>query len=314
MLQYLIILLDDTSTSYCYYNNPRTERKLISEETLKTAITFAMKENLQVQFIYPSYVLPQNYQELIETVDHSKLCPDTLTEVQADVVVFNDWEHFTNYPFQPDTAYVFRTKKVDFFQKNQLIIDALPQIARLNITITDIETFDEKDMENYQLILQQLSDAIAKLYQQEKNIQINLLTDRMMLNNMNNCDAGWRNITLAPNGKFYICPAFYLESTNNTIGDLITGIHESNPQLYQLEYAPICRRCDAFQCRRCVWLNQKTTSEINTPSHEQCVVSHIERNASRTLLHKIREQRDFLKGYDIKEIAYLDPFEISKRF
>ena len=314
MLQYLIILLDETSTSYCYYNNPRTKRKLISEETLKTAIIFAMKENLQIQFVYPSYVLPSNYQELIETVDHSKICPDSQTDVQADVVVFNDWEHFINYPFRPDTTYVFRIKKDDFFQKYSFIIDVLPKITRLNVTVTDIETFGEKDLENYRLTLQQFSNIIEKLYLQGKNIQFNLLTDRMMLNHMNNCDAGWRNITLAPNGKFYVCPAFYLADADNHIGDLLAGVHVNNPQLYQLDYAPICRRCDAFQCRRCMWLNKKTTLEINTPSHEQCAVSHIERNASRALLHKIREQRDFLKGYDIKKISYSDPFEISKRF
>lgn len=314
MLQYFVILLDDTSTSYCYYNNPRIERRLIPEETLKAGITFAMKENLQVQFVYPSYVLPQNYQELIETVDHSKICPDAQADVQADVVVFNDWKGLPGYQFLPDAAYVLRTDKDDFFNRSQLIADILPEVTRLNIIITDIDTFDKEDMEDYRLVLQQFSDVIEKLYLQGKSVQFNLLTDRMMLNNMNNCDAGWRNITLAPNGKFYVCPAFYLSDEDDNAGDLQSGIHLPNAYLYQLEYAPICRRCDAFQCRRCVWLNKKTTLEANTPSYEQCVASHIERNASRALLGRIKKQRDYLKNREIKEITYLDPFEISKRF
>ena len=51
MLQYLIILLDDTSTSYCHYENNKTKRQLISIEDLKAGIYYAMKENLMIQFV-----------------------------------------------------------------------------------------------------------------------------------------------------------------------------------------------------------------------------------------------------------------------
>lgn len=72
---------------------------------------------------------------------------------------------------------------------------------------------------------------------------------------------------------------------------------------------PLCRNCDACQCKRCVWLNRKTTYELNTPSHEQCVVAHLERNASRELLAAIRKHGAFLPQQEIKEIDYLDPFD-----
>lgn len=51
------------------------------------------------------------------------------------------------------------------------------------------------------------------------------------------------------------------------------------------------------------------TYEVNTPSHEQCVISHLERNASRLLLSNIRKHGTFLPNKEIKEIKYLDPFE-----
>ena len=124
----------------------------------------------------------------------------------------------------------------------------------------------------------------------------------------------YSQFALAPNGKFYICPAFYQEDEENNVGDLAHGLKIPNPQLYQLEYAPICRRCDAYQCKRCIWLNRKTTLEVNTPSREQCVTAHLERNASRQLLAAIRQaHKDFLPDTDIKEIDYLDPFEICRR-
>lgn len=55
MLQYLIVLLDDTSTSFCHYTNKKTERKLISLSDLNEAILFSLKRNLTLQFIYPDY-------------------------------------------------------------------------------------------------------------------------------------------------------------------------------------------------------------------------------------------------------------------
>ena len=51
------------------------------------------------------------------------------------------------------------------------------------------------------------------------------------------------------------------------------------------------------------------TLEINTPSHEQCVISHLERNASQRLLATIRTERSFLVGREIPIIDYLDPIE-----
>ena len=155
-----------------------------------------------------------------------------------------------------------------------------------------------------------MSGHIEKLYVDGKSPQLNLLTDRMMLSKMNNCGAGDTNITLAPNGKFYICPAFYYENETDSIGDLEKGLVIKNKQLYKLEYAPICRHCDAYQCKRCIWLNRKMTLEVNTPSHEQCVVAHLERNTSRELLNNIRKHGTFLPEQDgIKEIDYLDPFD-----
>ena len=142
----------------------------------------------------------------------------------------------------------------------------------------------------------------------------------MMLDKMNNCGAADSNVTLAPDGKFYVCPAFYqansdtIISKSYNIGSLLEGLDIKNPQLYKLDHAPICRKCDAYQCRRCIWLNRKTTLEVNTPSHEQCVVAHLERNASRDLLANIRKHGKFIPEREIKAIDYLDPFDMEDEY
>ena len=96
MIQYLIIQLDDTSTSFCYYENSGKARRLIALDDLKAGIFFAMKENLSIQFVYPDYELPDEYKETIETIDHSKIVPVGCRE-EADVMVFNDWNTFFEF-------------------------------------------------------------------------------------------------------------------------------------------------------------------------------------------------------------------------
>lgn len=320
MLQYLIILLDDTSTSFCHYKVLQRESRLIEIESLRKGIRFAMRENLMIQFDYPDFELPQEYVEAIESIDHSKIkahpnLPEGRgRETDADVLVLNGW----SFPLEEvEVPLVLRTTKTELFSRYAELKDVLTKAPRLNVVITDAETFTDEDFDTYKKVLAELAVFVERLYVDSKSPQLNLLTDRMMLREMNNCGAGDTTITLAPNGKFYVCPAFYYEDEADCIGDInapdfrcAEDLDIRNKQLYKLEHAPICRHCDAYQCKRCIWLNRKTTLEVNTPSHEQCVVAHLERNASRELLQNIRKHGTFLpEQEDIKELDYLDPFD-----
>ena len=283
MIQYLVILLDDTSVSFCHYDNKRTERRLMPIETLKAGILYGMKENLNIQFVYPDYALPEEYEKVIESIDHIKIKPASMAE--------------------------------EMFAGRGAITSMLESTGRLNIVLKDIETFTDDDLKKYGKALAELSEDVERIYAEGKTPQLNILTDRMMLDKMNNCGAGDTTVTLAPDGRFYVCPAFYLCADGYAVGSLDGGLDIKNAQLYKLDHAPLCRRCDAYQCRRCVWLNRKTTLEVNTPSHEQCVVAHLECNAARGLLRKIRTHGMFLPDREeIKEIDYLDPFDVKEEW
>lgn len=312
MIQYLIILLDKTATSYCHYENPEKELGLIPLDTLCEGIRFAMKENLNVQFVYPSYELPTDYQKVIESIDHSKIKPAVSADDEADVVVFNSYEEMQNFNFQPEVAYVLRLSKFVLFEHYEALAACFSKMGRLNIVLTDVDSFTEEDFQTYKSVLNAWVENLEQLYVSGCTSQLNLLTDRLLLDKMNNCGAGDSNITLAPDGRFYICPAFYLMEDGYAVGSLKEGLDIKNPQLYRLDHAPLCRHCDAYQCKRCIWLNRKTTLEVNTPSHEQCVVAHLERNASRDLLNRIKSHGLQMEGnQEIAEIDYLDPFEVK---
>lgn len=312
--QYIVILLDDTSVSYCHADNPLTEKRLISLEVLREAILFSMKQNLMIQFVYPEYELPKEYNDLIETIDHIK--------ISRDVLVYD------SVPTNVERKnVVLRLTIADFLAKQYDIALLLPKVTRLNISITDIENFNDELIEDYKAALEMLNSVLLNIYKGGDQPEINILTDRLRLNEMHNCEAGVENITLAPNGKFYLCPAFYYDEqmgvstrmnhktkdASRSVGDLEVGINIPNKQLLELERAPLCRICDAYHCNRCIWLNQKLTWDNNTPSRQQCVMAHIERNASRDLSNKLKDA-GFVLENEIKEINYLDPFDVKEEF
>jgi len=282
-------------------------------ETLRKGILFAMKENLNIQFVYPEQELPAEYEEVIESIDHTKIKPQTQSE-NADVIVLTDWKQ-GNVDVQENVAYVLRSNRSELKENLQALKTLLTKVNRLNIVMTDVPDFKDSDIDSYSEFLEELSLCLIEQYQQGRAVQLNLLTDRILLSEMNNCNAGVNNITLAPNGKFYVCPAYYYEDAANDIGDLENGPTIKNAQLYKLDYAPICRICDAFQCKRCVWQNQQLTLDCNTPSHQQCLMAHLERNASCKLLQRFKEKGIRLNDCpEIKEIDYLDPFNIVNKW
>ena len=328
MLQYFVILLDDTSVAYCHADNPLKERHLIPIETLKKGILFGMKHNLMIQYVFPDYALPEEYASIIESIDNVKIYPygerpqEEFVDEKATIV-----EVANSVPETIQTKnIVIRLTFGEMLTQKDAISRLFANGTRINLCITDVEQFTDEQIKVYKQLLEKWCDALLPSYKQGQSPQLNLLTDRMMLKKMHNCEAGVNNITLAPNGRFYLCPAFYYDermqvsnqmnhhqpSSDNSVGDLEKGLDIPNPQLLKLDHAPLCRTCDAYQCRRCIWLNRKLTWDINTPSHQQCVMAHIERNASRDLLNNIRKVSEFMPSIKIKKINYLDPFDVRK--
>ena len=311
MLKYLVILLDDTSTSYCHYDVEDREKNLIPLNVLKEGVLFAMKNNLKIQYILPNYTLPQNYIETMESMFNDKIGPIG-QELPLSAIVINSLQSININMMDSSIQYVIRTTISDFFENYGILKELFTLGINANIVFVDVMSFTEDKIETYRTVLAELVKSVESSIFKGMNINTNLITDRIALDNMNNCGAGDTSITLAPNGKFYPCPAFYYDDNQYyIIGDIENGLDIKNKTLYKLEYAPLCKRCDAYQCKRCVWLNKKLTYEINTPSRQQCVMSHLEREAGATLLDRFHKH-NILLNKTIEKIDYIDPFDNYK--
>lgn len=147
MLQYLVILLDDTSASFCHYSVPKTGKRLIPLDSLKAGILFAMKENLSVQFVYPNYTLPKDYLDVIDSVDHYNIMPASIMGSSSDAVVIKGWEVETCNDVH--VPIIIRTDKQNFFANYSKIGHLLRQTSRVDVVVTDINTFKDSDFNLY---------------------------------------------------------------------------------------------------------------------------------------------------------------------
>lgn len=308
MNQYLVVLLDDLSVAYCHADNPLKTCQKMTLETLKQTIKFGMKQNLMIQFILPTYKLESEYYDLMDTIDHVKI-GGIDSGCNIDVCVYDYIPSETIH----DNV-VVRIPIVEFIDNPTHIFPILRMVKRLTINFRGItEDFDDSNIERYQSALGLLSAEILNVNQIGYDIEINILTDRLSLYHMNNCNPGISNITVAPNGELFLCPAFYYDHKlnlgchSNPIGDIIQGIDIPNQYLLKLSHAPICRTCNAYHCKRCIWLNSKTTLEVNTPSHQQCIISNIEHNASY-FINNTNKSIGNIDNETLSPNAELDPF------
>ncbi len=181
--------------------------------------------------------------------------------------------------------------------------------SRINIIIQDLQKWNYDDVENYKTQLENLIPIVMKTYEAGKPIEINVLTDLIYLDAIEDCGAGETTFTLAPNGNIYICPAFYFDDPNSYIGDLECGITVKNYKLLSLKNTITCNQCSNYNCKRCKYLNKKLTNEINISSKIQCLVSSAESEVSKNL-QGLLCSKNLLHTVD-KTLSkeYKDPFE-----
>lgn len=320
MNKHILVILDDCSTSFCYYENEKyysEESRLITKENLSSVIEYARKNAYSINFLYGNSKLPDEYNELIEDCNHLKIVPLKLKDHYDNALIVinrDDWHLTKNLEKNNSCLFNLRIEREDLPTLAEIVLSLNGTYKKLNLFLLGIDKYTEQDLDVYKEQLEIINREISIVSESNEFIELSFLTDRLFLTKMNNCDAGVNHFTFAPNGKMYVCPGFYYERIDDYIGD-VEGITDlKNGNLFKFEYAPLCSKCDAYHCKRCVFLNKKTTLEVNTPSHEQCVISHLERNSSKKLAEQFDEQELKNSGMNIiPDIDYLDPIVLFEK-
>ena len=183
----------------------------------------------------------------------------------------------------------------------------LHKCNRVNINFLDIDK--NFPLEEYEDELLKIVDILCSYYKQDTVKEVNVLTDLAYSSKMDNCTSGENAITLAPNGKFYICPAFYFDDTENFIGDLETDIDWNKINQCKLDKAPMCVDCKAYHCNRCVYINQKYTDELSVSPGFQCRKTYIEMKLTKIFVDRCKEFNLSVDFTQIEEDEVSDPIE-----
>lgn len=306
--KYMQIMLDDNITPHCNYRNWNKTDNIISKEILNKALGFARDNDLEPVFlgnkkefmnIMDKNIKINNYIFIEDSKYDYDECQENIIPIY-DNDVSNSKQNLENC--------ILIIKKENIPNLSIMINKLIKTTKRINVRLEDIANWDKITLETYDRELEKLIDIIEENYKNENYIEIDILTDRFDLEKVCSCGSGETMYTLAPNGKFYVCPAFYFDNPQESIGDLEEGILNKNENLFKLENSPLCKQCNAYQCNNCSFLNKKTTEEFNIPPKNRCIASHYELMKSKLLQSRLDKEKIFL-GNKIEEIEYLDPLE-----
>ncbi len=302
--KYLQIMTSDQIIPHCNYRNWHNKNNKMDDAIFEKSIKFA-KENGFVVVFFEEF---ENKRIAAKNLSGINVVDGNSTKyIEGNNLYIFD--NFVNDNMENVQNLILRIHAENISNIYNYIQKLTNKSTRINLQLESIERWTDIELQIYESQLSQLSDLVFESYKNNNPIEINVLTDIMELESINECGAGISSFAVAPNGKIYLCPAFYFENPENSIGSIDEGISIINSHMLYAENSPICSKCDAFHCNRCKFLNKKRTNEINTPSKMQCIISHIERNKSRELQLRLKEWgfNDF-KNF-IKEIDYLDPLD-----
>ena len=191
------------------------------------------------------------------------------------------------------------------------LISSMCDALNISIFIENLRDYKLEDLFRYGQFLQNVADLIFDCWKCQKRVNINVLTHILFLDSHKNCGIGNNNITLGPDGKFYICPAFYydLDLRNKyQIGDLNTGVKNNYQNSTFNINTNLCGKCDNYHCDKCVYMSLLGSGEFCVPTEIQCIKTNIERQATIYLLNKLKEYEISFWSYrkELSSYRYLD--------
>lgn len=331
----LYFILADDSAQFCVSAQGPTSGQRVSEhhqprlakmslEIFNQGLDFARANFFTPVLLLPKIGLTQEQQELLKDceavyIHDSHLSLDqgenivSYTSTQIALLANQLPEEELQQKFPDAAISLLKVTREEITNLASMTKTLLKKYRRVNIILEDVESLTESDLKDYEHQLEELSNYLYETIVNGNEVEVNVISDRIYLEKMANCNAGLENFALAPDGNFYLCPAFYFDQSEEPVGSVTAGINFNYREFLTLEKSPTCANCDAYHCRRCVYQNKKATNEYLIPGERQCLTSHIERDVSKKLVEELLKQGYLTKKYNLHqrfpEIDYADPLE-----
>lgn len=302
--RFLYIMTRDDAAPYCHYRNPRSDNPAIMDnEVFVSSVKFCADHGFVPVFLGR----PAPAEAEAASVSIVTAGTGAAEEARGAIFVHDN----AVVPIAVEDANAILLLDRAYLTDLSGHFEELTQNhARINIVPAELPLWGEDDVAQYEVQLGYIAEALKRHYAAGRRIEVNVLTDLWHLTERCDCGAGEDSFTVAPNGKIYLCPAFYFADPQDTVGTLETGIHPPVPQLLKADSSPYCRACDVYSCRRCKFLNKTLTGEILIPSRIQCLVSHVERKVAMDLQHALIREGLLRPANTLGPLWYADPLEL----
>ena len=185
-MKYLNIILSNKSVFPCCTWAENSD--VLTKKNLVEGIEFAITNKLVINVFYPEENISEDIQNLLSTVSHNRIIPNSLKCQKGDIVIIDGWNHFLSINFLPDVTYIVKTTRQDL-SENWKHLPFYKNI-RIDIKVIDIEGMKDDDFAKYHTVLANMAEAMVDAYATGVFMQCNLLTDRVSLTSMRNCGAG----------------------------------------------------------------------------------------------------------------------------
>ena len=270
-IKHLLLYIDSSEKPYCLPEEIKRVGKpeKMSDDLIKAALEFAKKHNFKPLF-YNKYQISNIFNPNIKTdnilisVKELKNLPgEYLAKVVNLLINKNDIKNMF--------------AGIKYLMENG--------VGRINLMLIGIKDWTDGDLLIYS---EQLTQVALFIKENELPTIINVLHDVTVSERFYyGCDAGVNTFTLAPNGKLYICPAFYLQDPKKySIGDLKDGFtFQYQESLINSDF-PECKTCRHYQCKRCLFLNKMLTNEYSVSPDIQCKISNLEAKVAAKFFKK----------------------------
>lgn len=306
--KYLYMVLADNSTRYCNYQPGIDSGQKMDLAIFKQGLEFARKNFITPVLLLPPGGLTAKQKEILKGLEAIQV-HEAGTFGEGITV----YDHQKPDELKEGINSILILKKEQLSNLSELIQNLAEKHSRVNLILEGIDLFTDNDLALYEQELVKVAQYLVGELSKGRRFEVSVLTDRLFLDKMGNCNAGLDSFTLSPDGKFYLCPAFYFAGGDEAVGDIDNGINFNYQEFLTVEKSPVCSSCDAYQCRRCIYHNQMRTREYLIPAKIQCVISHIERKVSQKLAQVLHEQGNLLCLPPVEdmfpEIDYYDPLE-----
>ncbi|WP_346939904.1 radical SAM peptide maturase, CXXX-repeat target family [uncultured Clostridium sp.] len=302
--RYIQIMISDNIVPHCDYRNIYRNNEIMDEDTIKRAMEFSINNGYEIVFLGepPKSIEIKNPSVIYITGEDDK--KQRSSEQYIDI-----YDNEVKCSAENIKNCVLLINKDNIKNLSTLIEKLLKNKERINLVLEGTDKWTEEEINEYGNELDIITELIVEECKKNNYVEVNVLTDRLNSYKHCNCTNGSKTITLAPNGKFYICPAFYFNNPGDSIGNLDRGIINENESLMHGEKSSLCKQCDAYQCKICKFMNKKLTEEYVAPSKIQCLISNYERNKSKELQKKLIKSGLEVSNKIMGDINSLDPLE-----